>query len=173
MKSVVMAFVGSIAMATSGNKAVPSATVATNPLHCVHVTDQGGRLVNGCYDVSRFVVSGGTLWAYCKLRGICDGVDIEKDCVVPIEVGDCDGSGLPRVGGATNVSTTSYGCDCLKISFGTCGIREVSFSLDLEPTDCSCTSADFSTQLLCSILTACHTIGTPREEIATLLNQLL
>src|SRR5438270_1740005 len=135
MKSVVMAFIGSITMATSGNKTTaPSAVVTTNPLHCVYVSDQGGRLVNGCYDVSRFVVSGGTLWAQCKLRGICDGVDIEKDCLVPIEVGDCDGSGTPREivnAGATNSSTSSYGCDCLKIAFGTCGIREVSLTLDL------------------------------------------
>src|SRR3954469_13402060 len=113
MMSMIMGLIGMISISSQGTKQVSPKVVTTNPLHCVHVTDVGGHLVNGCYDVSRFVEQNGSLWAVCKLKGTCDGVDIEEDCLVPITVGDCNG-GLPRL-------TQSGGdCECLVIKFGNC-----------------------------------------------------
>src|SRR5689334_4629799 len=144
MKSMVMGLIGSIAMATSGAKETTPA-VTTNPLHCVQVTDVSGRLVNGCYDVSRFEEHDGSLWAVCKLKGVYDGVDIDEDCLVPITVGDCDGDIPPRLTGSG-----TFDCGCLVISFGSCGIgnprltaANPKLTIETNPTEQRCTPTDY------------------------------
>jgi hypothetical protein len=134
----------------------------------VHVTDAGGRLVNGCYDVSRFVEQNGSLWAVCKLKGICDGVEINEDCLVPITVGSCDGSGLPRL----NTSGTTD-CYCLLIKFGNCTVPTPRLTVEVNATEQSCTPADYPAELICKIVSACGTIGTPRIVIVSMMNELL
>jgi hypothetical protein len=166
---MMMGVIGSITMAISGPKDVaPAVTVTTNPLHCVQVTDAEGRLVNGCYDVVRFAEQNGSLWAVCKLKGILDGVDIDEDCWVPITVGDCDGDIPPRL-----TSAGSFNCDCLVIRFGSCGIVNPRLTVTVNPTQQSCTPADYPTQVICSIVTACGNVTNPRIVIASLMNQLL
>jgi len=164
MMSVVMGFIGMMTMLVPGTK--KPAPVTTNPLHCVHVTDAGGHLVNGCYDVIRFVEQNGCLWAECKLKGTCDGVDIDEDCLIPITVGSCDG-------GIRLSGTETTGCDCLVIRFGNCVIANPRITVELNSTEQSCTPIDFPAQVICSIVTACGTVGTPRIVIANLMNQLL
>jgi hypothetical protein len=164
-----MGLIGSIAIATSGAKeTTPAIAVTTNPLHCVHVTDVSGRLVNGCYDVTRFEEHDGSLWAVCKLKGICDGVDIDEDCYVPITVGDCDGEVPPRLTGSG-----TFNCDCVVINFGSCSIVNPRLTIDLNSSEQRCTPTDYPVDLLCSIVTACGSVTTPRIVIASLMNQLL
>jgi hypothetical protein len=164
--SVVMGLIGMLTMVAPGTKKPAAVAVTTNPLHCVHVTDVGGHLVNGCYDVSRFVEQNGGLWAVCKLKGTCDGVDVDEDCLVPVTVGSCDGG--PRL-----TAAGTFNCDCLVIRFGSCGIVNPRLTVDLNTTEQSCTPVDFPPQVICTIVTACGTIGTPRSVIADGLNQLL
>lgn len=164
-----MGLIGSLAIATSGAKeTTPAVVVRDNPLHCVQVTDVSGRLANGCYDVSRFEEHDGSLWAVCKLKGIYDGVDIDEDCIVPITVGDCDGEVPPRLSGSG-----SFNCDCVMINFGSCSIVNPRVAIDLNRTEQSCTTADYPADVLCSIVTACGSVTTPRSVIASLMNQLL
>src|SRR5437868_1976209 len=96
MKSMVLALIGSVALAASGTKGIAeNVAVTTNPLHCVHVTEPSGRLINGCYDVSKFVNINGAIWAVCKLKGTLDGVDLDEDCEVPVTIQPCEGN--PRL----------------------------------------------------------------------------
>jgi hypothetical protein len=169
MVSMLMGVIGSIAMAASGPKQMVPAATTTNPLHCVHVTDVGGRLVDGCYDVSSFIVQNGTLWAVCKLKGVLDGVDLDEDCLVPVTVGDCAGDVPIRLEGSGN-----FNCDCVLIRFGNCSVSNPRIAVDLNGTEQSCTTAVYPQQILCSIVNACASpIGNPRIVIASLMNQLL
>lgn len=91
MKSLFVAFIGSILLFTSANaKNNFPVAATTNPLHSIRVTDAGGYLTNGTLDVIRFVSNNGSLWAVCKLRGIVDDIEIEEDCICPITVDPCD-----------------------------------------------------------------------------------
>ena len=167
MKRMFMATIGSILLFTSANARFTSTgTVIINPLHSISVTDAAGLLTNGTLDVVSFVSNNGTAWAVCKLRGICGGIDIDEDCICPIEVGDC-GIG-PRLN--LNNETQPFHC-CVEIRFGTCTIRRVTgLILNLNPQNVQCTANDFEDHLLCDIN------GLPRiltGQLVILLNQLL
>ena len=163
-----MATIGSILLFTSANARFSSSTPATlSPLHSISVTDVAGLLSNGTLDVVNFFASNGSTWALCKVRGICGGVNIDEDCICPIEVGYCIEI-PPRLD--ANNELQPYHC-CVDIRFGTCTIRRVTgLVLDLNPCNVQCTANDYEDELLCTI----H--GTPRiltGELVSLLNQLL
>jgi hypothetical protein len=138
-----------------------------NPLHSISVTDEAGLLTNGTLDVVSFVANNGSLWAVCKVRGICGGIDIDEDCICPIVVDPCDEI-PPRL---NSDETNAFHCDCITIRFGSCTIRRLTgLCLNLNPANVQCTVNEFSATLLCTI----H--DTPRFQtglLASLLNQLL
>lgn len=165
MKSIVLALITIIGMSNSAPKGNVIDVAVRTPLECVPVTDRNGCLMDGCYNVSRFVNRNGSIWAVCKLSGTVNRVPIEEDCEVPVILRECTPS--PFIG-----SAPQRDC-CLMVSFGNCSIGRVDCSFDLDPADMSCTPADYPSDLLCSINTACRTIGIPRDQVVMLLNQLL
>jgi hypothetical protein len=168
MKSIVLAFIAIFGMTGwTAKESHVNVAARINPLHCVPVTDQANRIVNGCYDVSRFVNRNGAVWAVCKLKGTLDGVDLDEDCEVPVGIGDCGGGG-PLVSGERQRDC------CVSVSFGPCSIGSLSLArVDIDPTEAVCTVADFPGELLCTINTASRVIGTPCDQMVMLLNQLL
>ena len=168
MKRIFMATFGSILLFTSANaRFTSSVPVTINPLHSISVTDVAGLLTNGTLDVVNFFADNGSTWALCKVRGICGGIDIDDDCICPVEVGDCVEI-PPRLD--LNNAAQPFHC-CVDIRFGSCTIRRVTgLVLTLNPQNVQCTANDFDDDLLCTI----H--GTPRiltGQLAALLNQLL
>jgi len=159
MKSIVLALIGIIGLTSSTTKGTTIDVAARiNPLQCVHVFERTGRLINGCYEVTSFVNRNGAIWALCKLTGILDGVDFEEDIEVPI---------ILRVDpGCTDCCVTvCFGASILRVGVDCC--------LDMDRVEEPCTPADFPSELLCPIVLACRTIGTPCDHIVMLLNQLL
>src|SRR5690348_11909956 len=116
MKSMVMAFLACTLLGASVNAKQVEAKTTNNPLHSVQVSDAAGLLVNGTLDVSHFLVQNGRYWAYCKLRGIFCGIDINETCLVPITIGDCDG-GIREIAATGETATSNTNCDCIIINF--------------------------------------------------------
>jgi hypothetical protein len=173
MKRMMMAFLGSILLITSANATTtplqPVTKTTSNPLHCVQVTDVAGLLVNCTLDVSHFLTQNGRIWAVCKLRGICGGLPIDEDCLVPITIGDCDG-GIREI--ATGGSTTN--CDCIIITFNSCTVNRLTgAALELLPQQVRCTAQEFPAEIICQISGGIREVTTPVEQIAGWMNQLL
>jgi hypothetical protein len=180
MKSVFIALIGGIIMCSYANKNKLISPKTINPLHAVQVSDAAGLLSEGTLDVSQFVCDNGRIWAVCKLRGICGGIHVDQDCLVPITVGDCDGSNRlssdkERV---VRTSAANHDCECLTISFDGCTVTPTiptptTPTLSILPQEVQCGVQDFPGDALCC---ANSLIGNPRSsinDICSCMNRLL
>jgi hypothetical protein len=175
MKKMFMAVIGSILLFTSAyakTTLVTTPTPTLSPLHSIPVTDAAGYLTNGTLDVISFIASNGSLWAVCKLRGIVGGIEIDEDCICPIEVNPCDDIRLDMNATQLQITTAqqaqAFHC-CVEIRFGTCNVPRIT-SLTLNPHNVQCTIRDYLEHILCAIN------NTPRiltGQLVGLLNQLL
>jgi len=174
MKSLFLLLIGGVLLSsTKKEKAVEHATLL-NPLHSVSVYDAGGLLSEGTLDVTQFVCNNGRIWAQCKLRGVCSGIHLDEDCLVPITVGDCSGgirltSDNKRL---VKTSATSNDCECLTITFEGCTITITPSvpavpALTILPTDVQCGVQDFPGDALCCANTL---IGNPSSSIYDICN---
>jgi hypothetical protein len=175
MKSLILAFIGSMVLSASRATAIPA--FATTSLHAVRVTDAAGLLTNGTLDVSHFTTNNGRLWAVCKLKGVIGNIDIDEDCLVPITVGDCDG-GTPRLtvkdaANEANAVEKPFHCDCITITFGSCSVNRLTFSLNLLPQQLQCTVPEYPSDVLCTVNRLCLDPTSRIEYIADAMNRLL
>jgi hypothetical protein len=176
MKSMVMAFLASTLLGASVDAKQVEAKTTITPLHSVAVTDAAGLLLNGTLDVTQFMVQNGKYWAYCKVRGIFCGIDIEEMCVVPITIGDCDG-GIREIQSPGNINPSvseNYTCDCIIINFQSCTVNRLTgTAIQLLPCQLRCTANEFPAEIICMISGGIREITTPMEQIASWMNQLL
>jgi len=181
MKSLFLLFIGGLALSSSKKERIAEHPTTINPLHSVAVYDAAGLLANGTLDVTQFVCNGGRIWATCKLRGICGGLQVDQDCLVPITVGDCDG-GIRLTSDKERISTkaaATHDCECLTITFEGCTITVTPTlpvptpTLSILPQGIQCGVQDFPGDALCCANTL---IGNPTSsiyDICSCMNRLL
>jgi hypothetical protein len=180
MKSLFLFLIGATLLSSSKKETLVGHSTTLNPLHSVSVYDAGGLLTNGTLDVNQFTCNNGRIWAVCKLRGVCAGIHIDEDCLVPITVGDCSGgirltSDKERL---ARTSATANDCECLTITFEGCTITITPSvpavpALTILPTDLQCGVQDFPGDALCCANTL---IGNPASsiyDICSCMNRLL
>jgi hypothetical protein len=176
MKRMMLAVMGSILMGVSAGANVTNEKVVTNPLHSVRVTDLSGML-DGVLEVRQFIPKYGKLWAICKLKGTLGGLPIDKDCEVPVNVGDCLGGNpreiaLPEAGPMASFSDYVH-CECLEIEFEHCLVPGDGGVVELMPSKVQCTVENYPGDLLCEINGGINEIGATAEKVAYQLNRLL
>lgn len=181
MKSLFLLLISGFLFTSNKKEKIAEHPTTINPLHNVAVYDAAGLLSDGTLDVTQFVCNNGRIWAQCKLRGVCLGIHVDQDCLVPISVGDCSGgirltSNTERI---VSTSTSTNDCECLTITFEGCTITITPTSplptptLSIVPQEVQCGVQDFPGDVLCCANTL---IGNPSSsiyDICSCMNRLL
>ena len=180
MKSLFVLLLGGALLSSTKKERAIEHPILINPLHAVPVYDAAGLLSEGTFDVSQFVCNNGRIWAVCKLKGICGGLHIDQDCIVPITVGDCSGGiRLSSETERSTIATTSNDCECLTITFDGCTITVTPTTplptptLSILPQDIQCGVQDFPGDALCCANTLIGNPGSSIYDICSCMNRLL
>ena len=182
MKSLFLVLISGLLFTSNKKERTAEHPTTINPLHSVAVYDAAGLLTNGCLDVTEFVCNSGRIWAHCKLRGICGGLQVDEDCLVPVTVGDCNGGiRLTSDKERSTTGATNHDCACLTITFEGCTITITPTdpvptptpTLSILPQEVQCGVQDFPSDVLCCANTL---IGNPTSsiyDICSCMNRLL
>jgi hypothetical protein len=168
-----------LAMGISANaKSVNAKTV--NPLSNIPITDAAGYLVDGSFEVKRFIKKQHEVWAIGILTGTVEGKHINRGLQLPVTLSEVAG-GLAAVKEDYKAVASSRGpseiaavqCEVLNIAFGPADITVLGLHLHLEPVAINITAEEAPADLLCSIIELIGVVGTVLNTVVGLLNTLL
>ena len=149
-----------------------------NPLAALQVADASGFLMNGTFEVKRFITKQGQVYAIGVMRGTLGGKQVTHGLQLPVTIGEVStAAGANKHGNkATAITGTgarSVPCAALRLAFGSADITVLGLPLQMAPMTVNITAEELPADMLCPILELEGVGGPVLDVVVGMLNKLL